>query len=88
MDFVELAAIIASVTALSVFILNQYGKLSQDNFWYDFLFFISSLVLLFYAYTLHAIPFMITNALWSAVSFIDVLRDTSRIMRAKKGARM
>jgi hypothetical protein len=74
-DTLEVLGIAAALTSLGAFVLNQYGKLSEDSVWYDGLFLISSAGLFFYAYKTDALPFMIINGAWALVSFVEVLKD-------------
>ena len=74
MSSIEILGILSAVLTLSVYIANQYGKLNVNNFWYDFANFISSIGLFAYAYSLDAVPFLITNTVWGLVSGIDVAK--------------
>ena len=58
---------------LIAFILNELNKLSSNDFIYDFLNFVGSLLLVIYAYLLWSIPFFVLNMVWCLVSFRDIL---------------
>ena len=80
----EILAIIASIIALIAFTLNQYAMLSEDGLVYDLLFFVSSVVLTYYAIVSNVPPFIIINAAWVLISGIEIIRDVSRIFKNKK----
>ena len=73
-----MVGVAASFIALTAWGLNQYGKLSENSFLYDFLFLISSSVLFYYAYQTNALPFMIVNGAWVVVSLVEVTKDILR----------
>jgi hypothetical protein len=67
-------AIVGSLMSLLVFFLNQIGKLSAKNIWYDSINACGAVFLLLYAVREEAWPFVITNSVWFLVSFIDVIK--------------
>jgi len=71
-ESIEILGIASALLALAAFVGNQYHKLKDTSIWYDSLNFLSGIGLLFYAYWLGALPFMITNTVWALVSGIDV----------------
>jgi hypothetical protein len=71
---VEIVGILSAFSVLGAFIANQYGWVSNDNIWYDVANLIAACGLFAYAYSLGGWPFMLTNAVWAAVSAIDVVR--------------
>jgi hypothetical protein len=70
--------------ALVAFIGIQYHKLADTSIIYDGLNLASGLGLVFYAYTIGAVPFIITNSVWALVSGIDVVRYLAGKGRLKK----
>jgi len=70
---IEIIGTIGAVIILYTFVMNQFGKLSADGFWYDFLNLLGSGALLYYAATLGALPFIIINGIWAILSLKDVL---------------
>lgn len=62
-----------SFIVLVAFLLNQYNKLKNNSFIYDFINFIGSLFLLVYAISTNSIPFIIVNAVWGLFSLKDVI---------------
>lgn len=74
MDPIELLGISSALLALVAFVGNQYHKLRDTSFTYDFLNMISGIGLFSYAYLVDAVPFMITNSVWAVVSGIDVVK--------------
>jgi hypothetical protein len=73
-DPLLILGIIGSVLSLWVFFLNQIGTLSAKNIWYDSINALGALFLLIFAIREEVWPFVITNAVWFSVSFIDVLK--------------
>ena len=74
MDLIGVLGILSALLTLSAFIANEYGKLSAESFWYDFINFVSGLGLFIYAFHEGVIPFMLTNSVWALVSGIDVAK--------------
>lgn len=74
MTNIEILGIASAFLVLSAFVANEYGNLTTESFWYDFINFISAVGLGYYAYSIGAIPFIITNAVWGLVSGIDVIK--------------
>ncbi len=84
MEHIEILGIASAVLALIAFVGNQYHKLADTSIIYDGLNLVSGLGLVFYAYTIGAVPFMITNSVWAVVSGIDVGRFFLGKTRLKK----
>lgn len=74
MDPLEVLGIGSAFAVLYAFIGNEYGKFPARSYTYDLLNLGGSLGLFFYAFATGVIPFMLTNAVWAAVSGLDVLR--------------
>lgn len=74
MEPIEILGILSALLALSAFVANEWGGLSAENFWYDFVNLVASTGLLIYAYNAGVVPFIITNAVWALVSGIDVVK--------------
>jgi len=87
MDGLEIIAIASAVLTLSVYVANQYGELSVNNFWYDLANLVSSIGLFSYALSLGIIPFILTNAVWGLVSGIDVAKYLLKRKGLKKRQR-
>lgn len=85
MDPIEILGIGSALLALFAFVGNQYHKLKDTSFTYDFLNMISGIGLFIYAYVLGAVPFMITNTVWTIVSGIDVAKYIRRKWLKKRG---
>lgn len=66
--------IIGAITALSAFILNQFGILKATSFRYDLLNTVGSAFLITYAILTEAYPFIILNTVWGLVSLVDVVK--------------
>lgn len=78
MDSIEILGICSALLALFAFVGNQYHKLKDTSFTYDFINMISGIGLFIYAYFVGALPFMITNSVWAVVSGIDVVKYLTR----------
>lgn len=87
MTGLEVFGIACALLALVAFVSNEYKLLSAESFWYDFLNFLSALGLLYYAYTQHQVPFMITNSVWALVSGIDVVKYFLKRSGLQRGGR-
>lgn len=84
-DFLLFVGLVGSVLALIAFFFNQTGRLSVKSSAYDSLNAVSSFLLVVYAYTEHAWPFVLTNTVWFLVSFRDVLAALGKRQVASKG---
>jgi len=78
MDTTTLIGVVGAGIILILFLLNQFNKLKNNNFWYDFGNFVGSALLCVYAYLLGSIPFLILNFIWAVFSLRDVLRYFSK----------
>ena len=74
MNYIQVIGIVSAVVELSVFVLNQYGKISNENIWYDIINFVCGIGLTVYALSINAFPFIITNTIWALVSLGDVVK--------------
>lgn len=74
MNIPIIIGIISAVVELGAFIANEYGKIDNENILYDFINFICGIGLTYYALSINALPFIITNAIWALVSFGDVVK--------------
>ncbi len=74
MDGLEMLGILSALLALTAFIANEYGKLTNESFLYDLLNLLAGLGLVVYAISIHGVPFIITNAVWALISGVDVVR--------------
>jgi hypothetical protein len=59
---------------LAAFLLDEYGKISNEDFWYDFVNLLGGVGLAFYAYESAAYLFVVTNGIWALASGLDVVR--------------
>ncbi len=66
--------IIGMVLVLIAYILNQLGRLDDENVFYDGLNFVGALLLFVYALAEEVYPFLILNAVWGAVAGHDLYR--------------
>ncbi len=73
-DPLYIFAIIGSSLSVAVFFLNQTGRLSTKNIWYDGANAVGAAFLLAFALRDEIWPFVITNTVWFLVSFVDVVR--------------
>ncbi len=74
METIEILGVLSALLTLSAFVANEWGKLSAESFWYDFLNLVASIGLLTYAIHADAVPLILTNAVWGIVSGIDVIK--------------
>lgn len=72
MDF-TIIGIIGSALVLIAFLLNQYNKLKNSSFIYDFVNFVGSACLFMYAVSTESIPFVVVNAVWGLFSLKDCI---------------
>lgn len=70
----EILGIGSALLTLSVYIANQYHRLSADSVLYDVANLAASSGLFYYAYVQDVVPFMMTNLVWGTVAGIDVVR--------------
>ena len=68
----EIIGIIGALIILYAFVMNQLSKISIDDFQFDFLNFLGSALLVWYAIEINAIPFMIINGIWGLLSLKDL----------------
>ena len=87
MSSLEFLGILSAVLALVAFVGNEYGKLKNDNLWYDMLNLLSGLGLVVYAYAIDAMPFLLTNSVWAIVSGIDVAKYMLKKKRHRRSRR-
>lgn len=59
---------------LAGFLLNQFGVWKNDNVYYDCINALGSALLVWYAYLLMSIPFLVLNAVWFASAAYDVVK--------------
>ena len=67
-----LIGIIGMGFLLIAFLLNQVGKWKVKDLKYDLFNAIGSTLLLYYAFVLNSVPFMIINLVWALFSIKDV----------------
>lgn len=67
---------------LALFLLNQLKKLSTESVTYDAANAVGAFLLVYYAFSLRAWPFLVLNAVWGGFSLFEVIRDT--LKRKKK----
>ncbi len=59
---------------LSGYFLNSTNRLSSDSRVYQWLNFISAVMLAINAYHINSIPFLIINCFWAVVALLSILR--------------
>lgn len=74
MDSMTILGVIGGVLILAVFLLEQMDKISNKSPWYDGVNALGSAFLLVYAFDAGVWPFVVTNFVWFAFSFKDVLQ--------------
>lgn len=74
----EIIGIIGALIILYTFVMNQLEKLSADSFRYDFLNLVGSAILVYYAFALGSLPFLIINGVWMLLSLKDVVYGVFR----------
>jgi hypothetical protein len=68
-----LIGVAGGLIILVFFLLNQFHKTDEDNFWYDAGNLLGSALLMLYAYLIGSWPFLALNAVWAAFSLKDVI---------------
>lgn len=63
------------------FLLNQFGVWKNDSVFYDGINALGSALLVWYAYLLMSIPFLVLNAVWFASAAYDVVMYVRTRMR-------
>lgn len=66
--------IIGMVLVLIAYILNQLGKMDDEDVLYDVLNFVGALLLLVYALSIEGWPFLILNLIWGTVAGYDLYK--------------
>lgn len=74
MDLLIIIGVVGALLALAAFVGNELEWVSAKSFAYDLVNFVSALMLLYYAFTTRAYPFVLTNSVWALVSGIDVFK--------------
>jgi hypothetical protein len=70
---VDLIGISGAILVLLAFLQNNRGKWTAETVWYDVLNAVGSGLLLIFAVLTGSIPFVITNAVWTAFSAWDLI---------------
>lgn len=78
MSFFLLLGVCGMCMILYTFLMNQSGRLKNNDFAYDFWNAVGSLLLLIYSIAGHAWPFVILNIVWLAYSVRDAVMDLQR----------
>lgn len=78
MNFFLIIGVIGMCMILYTFLMNQAGKLKNDDLAYDFWNAIGSFLLLAYSLAGHAWPFVVLNAVWLSYSLRDVIIDLQK----------
>lgn len=74
MDLNLIIGVAGAAIVLIAFLLNESGKLNSEDFQYDLLNLIGSILLLIYAFNLNSLPFIIVNLIWGGFSLKDVIK--------------
>lgn len=72
MDF-TIIGVVGSALVLVAFLLNQYNKVKNNSFIYDFINFVGSVCLFVYAISTNSLPFVVVNAVWGLFSLKDCI---------------
>jgi hypothetical protein len=78
MDPLEVLGIGSAFMVLYAFVGNEYGMFPARSYKYDMLNLLGATGLFFYAFATGVIPFMLTNAVWAAVSGLDVWKHLKK----------
>ena len=62
------------VLILVAFVLNEFKKLNSSSGQYNALNLVGSGLLIYYAYALHGIPFLILNVIWFLVAGYKIVK--------------
>ncbi len=73
MNLITIIGFSGSILALIAFLLNEMNIWKSDDVSYDFLNFLGSFLLFFYALSINSIPFLIINVIWGLFSLKDVI---------------
>jgi hypothetical protein len=84
MNISLLIGITGTLLILWAFVMNQWHKWSEDDLGYDLCNALGSLLMIFYALSLHSLPFFILNFVWFALSLRDVWYDLRPNVLAQK----
>ena len=79
MDTFLLLGILGMICILFGFIMNNIGKWKNDDLIYDIINFLGSVLLIIYAWTGRAYPFLILNTIWALFSLRDIFKDAKKI---------
>ena len=71
---ITIIGVLGASIILVAFLLNQFGKWSTESRSYDLANTIGSGILMYYAYLLDSLPFLVLNAVWFLVSLRDVVK--------------
>ena len=74
MDNITTLGVIGAAIILIAFLLNQFGRWSNESQSYDLANTLGSALLMYYSYLLGSWPFLILNTVWFLVSLRDVLK--------------
>lgn len=69
-----LLGILGMALILIAFVLDEFRKFDSDSGQYNLLNLVGSGLLVYYAYTLWSIPFLILNGIWFAVAGYKLVR--------------
>lgn len=77
-DLTLFIGVFGMMIILVLFVLSQMKKLSQDSTAYDAANAVGAFLLVYYAFSLRAWPFLILNAIWGLFSLYEVFADSAR----------
>ncbi len=75
MDIALLIGIAGATIILVFFLLNQFHKINRDSLVYDLANTIGAGLLLYYAFLIGSVPFMILNLIWGGFSLRDAINS-------------
>lgn len=74
MTIIEALGFVSALAALFAFVANERDILKNDSVWYDLLNFLAGIGLIIYAFSIHALPFLLINGVWTFVSGMDLFK--------------
>jgi hypothetical protein len=79
MDLVTLIGVVGISIVLIGFILNQFGRLTINSPYYDWLNIIGPSILVVYAWLLGSYPFLVLNVVWVVASIWSLISDGKKL---------
>ncbi|MBT6143128.1 hypothetical protein HOH51_01300 [bacterium] len=70
--YIEILGVIGMLLILVAFTMNQLQKWTHESLAYDLVNFLGSVLLVYYAFVLQSVPFIVLNLVWALVSLKDL----------------